>query len=187
LVQASGGHSETVFYVGGDSSNGLWKWTDGFADWLPLVPSADGSAGKAIRFFVNPYNPALVYLLDVDHVKRSDDGGMTWQVDAGLDPQLTAASSIPIGRGEDVDGQGDHLDVVLADMQFDPNNPLKRFAVGLAGAFVTNDGATWTRLLDTEAMRGRPANCYYDWISTPSLPTLYVSFAGRGVVRLSPV
>jgi hypothetical protein len=53
---------------------------------------------------VNPYDPALVYLLDIDHVKRSDDCGMTWQVDASLDQQLTAASSIPIGRGENVDG-----------------------------------------------------------------------------------
>jgi hypothetical protein len=187
LVQASGGHTGTVFYVGGDGGKHLWKWTDGLADWQELVPSNNGSASEAIRFFVNPYNPALVYLLDVDHVKRSDDGGVTWQVDASLHQQLTCGGLIPIGRGEDVDGQGDHLDVVLTDMQFDPNNPTKRFAVGLAGAFMTDDGVTWVRLLDTGALRGRPANCYYDWISIPSLPALYVSFAGRSIVKLSPV
>ncbi len=57
---------------------------------------------------------------------------------------------------------GDTTQVVLSDMQFDPFNAGRRFAVGLAGAFMTTDGANWQRLLDTGAMRGLPTNCYFD-------------------------
>ena len=34
-------------------------------------------------------------------------------------------------------------------------------------------------------MRGRPTNCYFDWISEPSDPALYVGFAGRSIVKIS--
>ena len=183
LVQATGGHSATVFYVGGDPASQLWKWTDGMTSWQRLVPG--GGAGQARRFFVNPYVPSMIYLLDADHILRSDDGGASWQVDACLEQQLTCGGLIPADRGEDDDGQGDHLDVILTDMQFDPFNPGRRFAVGLGGAFATVDGTTWTRLLDTGALRGRPANCYFDWVSQPSDPALYVSFAGRSIVKIS--
>ncbi|WP_243422670.1 FG-GAP-like repeat-containing protein [Micromonospora globispora] len=183
IVQASGGYSGTVFFVGGDDAARLWKWTDGMAAWQQLVPG--GGASQARRFFVNPYDPSVIYLLDTDHVMRSDDGGVTWQVDASLEQQLTCGGRIPAGRDEDADGQGDHYDVVLSDMQFDPLNAGRRFAVGLGGAFLTTDGVNWQRLLDTGAMRGRPANCYFDWISQPSDPALYVSFAGRSIVKIS--
>ena len=182
IVQASGGHSGTVFYVGGDSANQLWKWTDGMPNWQQLVPG--GGARVARRFFVNPYIPTIIYLLDVDLVMRSDDGGVTWQADLSLEQQLTCGGLIPANRGQDDDGQGDHLDVVLTDMQFDPFNPWRRFAVGLGGAFMTGDGMNWERLLDTGALRGRPANCYFDWISQPAQPALYVSFAGRSIVKI---
>ena len=185
IVQASGGHSGTVFFVsdGDDRSARLWKWTDGMAAWQQLVPG--GGATQARRFFVNPYNPSMVYLLDTDRVRRSDDGGVTWQVDSSLEQQLTAGGRIPAARIEDADGQGDHYGVVLTDMQFDPFNAGRRFAVGLGGAFLTTDGVNWQRLLDTGALRGRPANCYFDWISQPADPALYVSFAGRSIVKIS--
>jgi len=183
IVQASGGHRGTVFDVGGDSKNRLWKWTEGMPSWQQLVPG--GGAGAARRFFVNPYDPSTIYLLDNNRVMRSDDGGASWQVDASLEQQLTCGGRIPVNRGEDDDGQGDHLDLVLTDMQFDPHNSRRRLAVGLGGAFMTLDGATWQRLLDTGALRGRPSNCYFDWISQPSEPALYVSFAGRSIVKIS--
>ena len=50
---------------------------------------------------------------------------------------------------------------------------------------MTTDGATWQRLLDTGAMRGLPTNCYFDWSSAPSDPSLYVGFAGRSIVKIS--
>ena len=79
---------------------------------------------------------------------------------------------------------GDHLDVVLADMAFDPHDPRRRFAVGLGGAFMTRDAVDWERLLDTNALCGRPANCFFDAISQPRDPALYVSFAGRSIVAI---
>jgi hypothetical protein len=183
IVQASGGHTGTVFYVADTGANRLWKWTEGMASWQQLVPG--GGASQARRFFVNPYVPSMIYLLDQQNVMRSDDGGLNWQVDASLEQQLTCGGRIPAARTEDADGQGDHLDLILTDMQFDPFDPQRRFAVGLGGAFWTFDGVKWQRLLDTGALRGRPSNCYFDWISNPSDPALYVSFAGRGIVKIS--
>jgi hypothetical protein len=182
VVQAAGGHAGTVFYVGDTARGMLWKWTEGMTSWHQIVPG--GTATQARRFFVSPYDPNLVYLLD-NQVQRSDDGGVTWQQDVSLEQQLTCGGRIPVSRNEDDDGQGDHLDVVLTDMAFDPFNPRRRFAVGLGGAFWTFDGITWLRLLDTGALRGRPANCYFDWITNPSNPAFYVSFAGRGIVKIS--
>jgi hypothetical protein len=60
IVQASGGHEAPVFIVGGDGT--LWSWTDGQENWRQLVPG--GGASNAIRFFVDPYRPNLVYLLE---------------------------------------------------------------------------------------------------------------------------
>lgn len=50
---------------------------------------------------------------------------------------------------------------------------------------MTTDSVTWQRLLDTGAMRGLPSNCYFDWVSAPSDPSLYVGFGGRGIVKIS--
>jgi hypothetical protein len=183
IVQASGGHSDTVFYVG-NAANELFKWTDGMSDWQQLVPG--GGAQSALRFFVDPYRPGRVYLLDAlaSHIMRSEDGGDTWHVDSSLEVQLSCGHTIPLNRSESIDGQ-DHLDVVLSDMQFHPPDPLARFAVGFAGAFHTADGSNWVRLLDTAALSGRPVNCYFDSISKPAEPALYVAFDGRSVVKVT--
>jgi hypothetical protein len=179
VVQASGGHERTVFYVGGKPSQRLWKWTEGMAAWQLLIPG--GGANQAKRFFVSPYEPNLLYVIDGDHIRRSDDGGTTWQVDESLERMVTCNGRIPAGRDE----ASDTTQVVLSDMQFDPFDPGRRFAVGVAGAFMTTDGATWQRLLDTGAIRGLPTNCYFDWSSVPSDPSVYVGFAGRGIVKIS--
>jgi hypothetical protein len=178
VVQASGGHTGTVFYVGGDANTGLWKWTEGMAAWQPVIPGR--GATHAQRFFVSPYDPNLIYVIDGDRIKRSDDGGSSWQVDASLERMVGCNGRIPIGR----DGASDTTQVVLSDMQFDPFNSSRRFAVGSAGAFLAADGVTWQRVLDTGAMRGLPTNCYFDRYSAPSDPSLYVGFAGRSIVKI---
>jgi hypothetical protein len=102
-------------------------------------------------------------------------------VDESLERMVTCNGRIPADRDE----VGDTTQVVLSDMQFDPFNSGRRFAVGLAGAFMTTDGVTWQRLLDTGAMRGLPTNCFFDQWSAPSDPSLYVGFGGRGIVKIS--
>jgi hypothetical protein len=179
IVQASGGREGTVFYVGSSSTRRVWKWREGMAAWQQLVPGR--GAGEAKRFFVSPYEPNLLYVIDRDRIRRSDDGGNTWHVDEDLDRMVTCNGRIPADRDE----VGDTTQVVLSDMQFDPFDGRRRFAVGVAGAFMTTDGATWQRLLDTGAMRGLPTNCFFDQWSEPSNPSLYVGFAGRSIVKIS--
>jgi hypothetical protein len=187
LVQASGGHGKTMYYVGGD--NTLWSWAPGAPSWSQLVPTPANSrsvgANVAVRFFAHPYQPSVVYILDSDHVKRSGDGGHTWIVDAALETQLTWNHAITLSTSDDPSGIGEHFDLILTDMRFDPNNPLLRFAVGIGGAFMTRDGANWTRILHSGGLPGRPSSCYYDSISNPKDPALYVSFAGRSLLKIS--
>ena len=52
VVQASGGHTATVFYVCDTAAAMLWKWTEGMASWQQLVPG--GGAAQARRVFVKP-------------------------------------------------------------------------------------------------------------------------------------
>jgi hypothetical protein len=148
------------------------------ASWQPLIPS--GSATKAQRFFVSPYDPNLIYIIDGDRIPPPPAGGNSWPVDDSLERMVGCSGLIPIGRDE----VGDTTQVVLSDMQFDPFDPLRRFAVGSAGAFLTRDGMTWERVLDTGAMRGLPTNCFFDRYSEPSNPSVYVGFAGRSIVKI---
>jgi hypothetical protein len=167
----------------------LYKLTDPAGAWVkiaPALPIPVKSVGviKVLRFFVSPYNPNLIYLLDVDGVKRSDNGGASWQTDSNLQEQLTWSGQIPISANDDHVGLNEHFDMILTDMKFDPGVPLLRFAVGQGGVCMTIDGTTWTRLLHTGALPGRPSCCYFDGTS-PSSPSLYVAFAGRSLMRIS--
>jgi hypothetical protein len=188
VVQASGGHANTVFYVGGDGT--LWKWSAGATAWKQLVPAPaipvkSVGASSATRFFVHPYQPNVIYVLDTNHVKRSDDGGTTWVVDQNLEIQLTWNQNIGFSTQPDPLGGLDSFDLLLTDMQFEPTTPLLRFAVGVGGAFMTSDGVNWIRLLHTGALPSRPSSCYYDPISEPGNPALYVACAGRSLLKIT--
>ncbi len=184
VLQASGGHTNTVFYAGGNYANELWMWRDGMNAWARIVPGAGSNVAQ--RFFVNPYNPNVIYILDAQDVKRSDDGGASWQQDASLEQQLTCGGRIPIARAAQSDLY-DNVEVVLTDMQFDPYLQNVRFAIGEGGVFYTDDAVNWHRLLDTGAIPGRPMNIYYDCVSESGHGSLYVSFAGRGLLKIGPV
>jgi hypothetical protein len=186
VLQAAGGHANSVYFVGGNGN--LWTWTAGAANWRQIVPAPavqgkSAGAQSATRFFVHPYQPRAIYILDTDHVKRSDDGGQTWNVDQNLETQLTWNHQIPISSDDNPAGIGEHFDLILTDMQFDPNFFGARFAIGSGGAFMTIDGVNWTRLLHTAALSGRPSSCYNDSLSEATA-TLYVAFAGRSLVKI---
>ena len=86
--------------------------------------------------------PNVIYVLDTNHVKRSDDGGTTWVVDQNLETQLTWNQKIAFSTQPDPLGNEpigfltplDPFDLLLTDMQFEPTSPLLRFAVGVGGA-----------------------------------------------------
>jgi hypothetical protein len=186
VVQAAGGHASPVFYVGDPSSTqGLWRWTNGMSGWQQIVPSAPGnpfcqsetSATKAIRFFASPYDPNLIYIIDQDHIKRSDDGGCHWHIDTSLDAAATENGDFAY------DGGGS----VLKDMVFDRGEPETRFAIGNAGVFFTLDGVNWNRLLSTTALPSRPISAYFDSVSGPALRALYVATDGRGVLEIEHI
>ncbi len=184
VVQASGGHESPTFYVGQpDGSRRLWKWRTGMNQWQPLVPGplVNGANIPAVanRFFVDPYRPNLIYVLDNAAVRRSDDGGNTWTVDASLQNALTENGAFPVSVGYD----GNPGQALLRDMVFDPTQPGYRFAVGPAGVFYTADGINWLHLLLTSAMPMRPNNATYD----PCERALYVSTNNCGLLRLSPL
>ncbi len=102
-------------------------------------------------------------------------------------PRLTWNNQIPISSNDNTSGLRDWFDLVLTDMQFYPYNPLVRFAVGEGGVCYTIDGVTWTQLLHAGALTGRPANCYFDWITDPYSRTLYIAFAGRSLVKITDI
>ena len=187
IVQAAGGHANPVYYAGGNGN--LWKWTAGDPGWSQIVPARpirgrSVGATTAFRFFVHPYLPNVIYILDQHHVKRSDDGGAAWNVDQSLEKELTWNGQITITNNADPAGIGEFFDLVLTDMKFDPNFFGARFAVGAGGAFMTVDGVAWTRLLHTAALAGRPSSSYLDSMSEATA-TLYVAFAGRSIVKIT--
>lgn len=186
VVQASGGHQHPVFYISDPAvTDGLWKWTEGMPNWKRIIPADDGSAKVARRFFVDPYNPDLIYIIDEKAIKRSDDGGLTWQKDVRLDRAITEheAFSYEIQTVTNWVGRV----AVINDMVFDSEERGTRFAIGSAGVFFTLDGKNWERLLSTRAFPGHPVAAYFDRISDPLNRALYVAMNGRGILRLSPI
>ena len=74
VVQASGGHTETVFYVGGNKSSELWKWTGG--DGLTDGPSAVG--GVSVSAYDNQQH--FAYLDSAGTIWDSWWDGNSWNL-----------------------------------------------------------------------------------------------------------
>jgi hypothetical protein len=182
VVQASGGHDAPIYYVKNEQSGHekLWKWQKGMSQWQQIVPgnavNGVNIPGVAIRFFADPYRPNILYVLDSDMIRRSDDSGKTWALDTRLRNAVTANGQFPYRVPQDA-----NKDALINDMEFDPYNPNIRFAVGPAGVFMTSDGVNWEHLILTSAMPMRPNYAFYD----PCEMVLYVSTNNRGLLRIS--
>jgi photosystem II stability/assembly factor-like uncharacterized protein len=192
VVQASGGHAAPVLYAGDPDRattndirghfRTLWKWAPGMPAWQQIVPSPSTTppteqAQHANRFFVDPFNPNTIYLLDDTAIRRSDDGGVTWPIDVNLDNAITENHRFSYF--------GDIS--VIKDMIFVRGEKGTHFAVGSAGVFFTLNGSNWTRLLSTSAFPSHPVSAYFDNISDACDRALYVAIAGRGVLRIDPI
>jgi len=191
-VQASGGHANPTYFAGGVGSNIWLVWrgrynTANQVEWKEIVRTAPrvlpgGSVAVGNRFFVSPWDPDLIYLIDVpgQAVRVSTDGGDTWKKDDGLRKAVTANGEWPFVCEDDK--------CLLNDMAFDPTNSARRFAAGLAGVFFTADGGVkWHRLLDTRALPSRPRGLWFDPITDPNDDALFVANLGRGILRLHPI
>jgi hypothetical protein len=175
VVQTSGGHNSPVFYVSDASSTKrLWK-SDGIRNWQPIV-GPGLAATQARRFFVDPYNPELIYVTDQDNIKLSDDGGRTWHRDLILEDAVTAHQQFSSNDAG-----------VIQDMVFDRENRTTRFAVGVAGVFYTLDGRNWSRLLNTAALPSKPVSAFFDPVSDVCNRMLYVATDGHGILRIGPI
>jgi hypothetical protein len=184
VVQPSGGHRRPTFYVGDPDAGGrVWKWTAGMQQWQRIVPGPNNVPAVARRFFVDPYRPQLVYVLDSDHVRRSDDGGSTWTADESLERALTQARAFPFSIPYD----GNPAERLLRDMLFDHARARYRFAVGPAGVFYTLDGRAWRHLILSAAVAALPNNAAYDPFSDRCNRALYVTTSNRGLLRLRPL
>jgi photosystem II stability/assembly factor-like uncharacterized protein len=177
VVQVGGGHSNPVFYIANRNGK-LWRLDKSAGVWKAIVPggSTGATAEKARQFFVDPYNPKLIYLLDRSAIRASLDGGESWFVEPSLTQAATAGGLISVDSG-----------FVLTDMLFVRNEPTTRFAFGRAGVMFTTDGFQWNTILSTLALPGYPESGFFDPVSNPSDRALYVNLEGRSVLRLSPI
>ena len=174
VVQAAGGHADPTFYVA-DFKGHLFKWIDAAQTWTQIVPG--GPPGRAstgcIRFFVDPYQPQIIYLVDPSGILISLDGGNTWQPETNL-------SNAVSGNGKIITASSS----VIYDMVFTRSEPYTHFAFGDAGVFGTVDGFFWTTLWDAIAVPGRPESGFFDPYTNPFDRALYVGFEGRSILRL---
>ena len=177
IVQVSGGHANPVFFVG-DGMGKLFKLEDPAGTWQAIVPGGPPgrSASFAKRFFVDPFHPEIIYLVDTSGIKVSIDGGESWLPEVGLTKAVTA------------DGKISSLsNTVITDMLFLRGESKTRFVFGDAGVFATLDGILWFTVLDALAIPGKPESGFFDPISDPEDRVLYVTLEGRSVVRLSGI
>jgi hypothetical protein len=174
VVQASGGHANPVFYVN-DAKGVLRTWDPPSNSWKQIVPG--GGSNGALMFFVDPFNPLVIYIVDSQiGVMISLDGGTNWQFEPHLNNAVSAGGKIICPSN-----------TVIADMIFNRSEPSTRFVCGDAGVFCTIDGFNWITLFDAIAIPGRPESAFFDGLSNLNDRALYVEFEGRSILRLGDI
>jgi len=175
IAQVSGGHFAPVFYVG-DASGNVYKLDPTKTKWNQIVPNqvaVGTSVFGALRWFVDPYDPKGIYVLDFQGMKVSADGGNTWFFDTSMTNAITAGGKLTISKS------------LLQDMQFSRGERQTRFAMGTAGVLCTMDfGIFWFPVLNSIALPGRPESGFFDPLSDQTDRAIYVECEGRSVLRV---
>jgi hypothetical protein len=156
----------------------VYKLDKASGAWNKFVPKTlpGSNVSAALRWFVNPYEPNTLYVLDSAGVKVSTDGGASWHLDFWLTYNVTAAGKLQITSS------------LLQDMIFMRGEEWTRFAFGTAGVFWTADfGVQWYTILNSFAMPGRPESGFFDPISDLHNRVLYVECEGRSLVKISGI
>ena len=178
IPQAAGGHARPVFYAGTRVGGNVFKLNDAHTAWNMIVPNSAllTRVKSALRWFVDPYEPNTIYVLDADGVKVSTDGGRSWSVDARFTRVITADGKLTISAS------------LLQDMLFLRGERQTRFAVGTAGVFWTeNFGIEWVPIVNSIALPGRPESMFFDPLSNPSDRALYVDCENRSILRVGGI
>lgn len=185
-VQTSGGHTSTSFFIWNIQDNSVNKYARGA--WTRLVPGT--GARIADRFFVNPYDPNEIYMVESQAgtdpggnlfrpgVKRWNSLHMRWDVDETLTSLLTENGKFTLDCNS-------FPSCLINDIFFVPNEPT-RFIAGKAGVFYTVDLHTWRRLFSTEEIPSATSSLFFDKY-TSNMRSLYVSLNGRGVIRFDNI
>ena len=177
IVQAAGGHANPTFYVG-DAVGNVYKLDPTGTNWIPIVPQKPPASvvGMALQWFVDPFDPDTIYVLDPGGVKVSVDGGESFAPDFWLTYVATANGALTIGKS------------LIQDMLFMRGERATRFAFGTAGVFWTADfGVQWYTLHNSFALPGRPESGFFDPLTDPSDRVLYVECEGRSILRIGGV
>jgi hypothetical protein len=184
VAQASGGHASPVFYVGtvptlatGFTSK-VFRLNAADTSWDQIVPNTSVTAPvkPALRWFVDPYDPDTLYVLDADGVKISSDGGLRWDLDVRFTRVVTLDGKLKVSAS------------LLQDMLFLRGERQTRFALGTAGVFWTETfGVEWLPILNSIALPGRPEGCFFDALSDQSDRALYVDCEGRSILRIGGI
>ena len=131
---------------------------------------------SALRWFVDPYEPNTIYVLDADGVKVSVDGGGRWDLDVRFTRVITVDGKLTISGS------------LLQDMIFMRGERQTRFAFGTAGVFWTeNFGVEWFPVVNSIALPGRPESGFFDPLSDQSDRALYVNCEGRSILRIGGI
>ena len=178
IPQASGGHANPVFYVGDRIGGRVFKLNQARTAWNQIVPNNTllTPVKSALRWFVDPYEPNTIYVLDQDGVKVSVDGGSRWDLDSRFTRVITADGKLTISAS------------LLQDMLFMRGERQTRFAFGTAGVFWTEDfGVEWFPIVNSIALPGRPESGFFDPLSNQSDRALYVECEGRSILRIGGI
>lgn len=175
VVQASGGHASPVMYVANRFGT-VYRLNAAQTSWEQIVPASPaGSApvGVALSWFVDPYDPGVLYVLDRQGVKLSVDGGASWFLDVELTTAVTGAGKLTISAS------------LLTDMVFSRGERQTMFAMGTAGVACTNNyGVNWFPVLNSVARPGRPESGFFDPLSDETDRSVYIECEGRSVLRI---
>jgi hypothetical protein len=178
IPQASGGHVSPVFYIGQRFGGQVFKLNKARTSWDKIVPNNTllTPVKSALRWFVDPYEPNTIYVLDQDGVKVSVDGGGRWDFDAHFTRAITADNKLTISAS------------LLQDMLFMRGERQTRFAFGTAGVFWTeNFGVEWFPVVNSIALPGRPESGFFDPLSDQLDRGVYVECEGRSILRIGGI
>lgn len=183
MLQSSGGHTNTSYFIWNtETKNLLRRDSNGIV--VNLIPAQ--GASMAARYFVNPYDPTDIYIVEPSSSVDSTTGHL---IPAGvkrwiggrwvLDQALTVAAS---SNGRFTMDCNSFPSCLINDMIFVPGEHT-RFIAGKAGVFYSLDAITWRRLFTTEEIPSVPSSLAFD----KYVRSLYVGLNGRGVIRFDQI